>query len=99
MTITRLAPSPTGFMHIGTAKIALYNWLYARQNGGKLALRIEDTDRAEGRFFPEAAEAIYDELTWLGLSWVRLVPSQYAMLGRHAAVARELLARFTRLIV
>ncbi|MDR1008758.1 MAG: glutamate--tRNA ligase [Rickettsiales bacterium] len=91
--ITRLAPSPTGFMHIGTAKIALYNWLYARQHGGRFALRIEDTDRSEGRYFPEAVEVIYNELRWLGLEWDELVPSQFARGARHAEVARELLAQ------
>ncbi|MDR0367180.1 MAG: glutamate--tRNA ligase [Rickettsiales bacterium] len=91
--IDRLAPSPTGFMHIGTAKLALYNWLFARQNNGKFALRIEDTDRTQGRYFPEAAQAIYDELNWLGLAWDELVPSQFARMSRHAEIARELLAR------
>jgi len=91
--LTRLAPSPTGFMHIGTARTALFNWLYAHARGGKLALRIEDTDRSEGRWFPGAAEIIYNELRWLGLDWDILVESQLANAPRHAEVARELLAR------
>ena len=65
--VTRFAPSPTGFLHIGGARTALFNWLYARGRGGKFLLRIEDTDRA--RSTPEATEAILSGLTWLGLDW------------------------------
>ncbi len=64
---TRFAPSPTGYLHVGGARTALFNWLYARRNGGKLILRIEDTD--EKRNTPEAIQAIYDGLNWLGLDW------------------------------
>ena len=63
--VTRIAPSPTGYMHIGTARTALFNWLYARGRGGKFLLRIEDTDRA--RSTPEATEAILRGMAWLGL--------------------------------
>jgi len=65
--VTRIAPSPTGYMHIGTARTALFNWLYARGRGGKFLLRIEDTDRA--RSTPEATEAILGGLEWLGLDY------------------------------
>jgi len=91
--LTRLAPSPTGFMHIGTARTGLFSWLYAHARGGKFALRIEDTDRSEGRWFPEAPEIVYSELRWLGLDWDMLVESQLANAMRHAEIARELLAR------
>lgn len=64
---TRFAPSPTGYLHVGGARTALFNWLYARRNGGTLVLRIEDTD--EKRNTPEAIQAIYDGLNWLGLDW------------------------------
>ena len=64
--VTRFAPSPTGFLHIGGARTALYNWLYAKHTGGKFLLRIEDTDRE--RSTPEAVEAIFDGLSWLGLT-------------------------------
>ena len=63
----RFAPSPTGYLHIGGARTALFNWLYARHHGGKFILRIEDTDQA--RNTAEAAQAIYDGLHWLGLDW------------------------------
>lgn len=63
----RFAPSPTGFLHIGGARTALYNWLFARANGGKFILRVEDTDRT--RFVPEALEDIMTSLRWLGLDW------------------------------
>ena len=64
---TRFAPSPTGYLHVGGARTALFNSLYARKFGGKLILRIEDTD--EKRNTPEAMQAIYDGLNWLGLEW------------------------------
>jgi len=63
--VTRFAPSPTGFLHIGGARTALFNWLQARHDGGRFLLRIEDTDRA--RSTPEATAAIFEGLTWLGL--------------------------------
>lgn len=89
--VTRFAPSPTGFLHIGGARTALFNWLYARGRGGKFLLRIEDTDRA--RSTPEATAAILSGLTWLGLDWDGEAVSQFARAGRHAEVAHEMLAR------
>ena len=89
--VTRIAPSPTGYMHIGTARTALFNWLYARGRGGKFLLRIEDTDRA--RSTPEATQAIYRGMTWLGLDWDGEAVSQAAGVARHAEVAHEMLAR------
>ena len=65
--VTRIAPSPTGYMHIGTARTALFNWLYARGRGGKFLLRIEDTDRE--RSTPEATDAILRGMEWLGLDY------------------------------
>jgi glutamyl-tRNA synthetase len=88
--VCRFAPSPTGFLHIGGARTALFNWLYARHHGGKFRLRIEDTDRA--RSTPEAVEAILDGLSWLGLEWDDEVVYQFARASRHAEVARQLLA-------
>jgi glutamyl-tRNA synthetase len=88
--VTRFAPSPTGYLHIGGARTALFNWLYARHTGGKFLLRIEDTDRA--RSTPEATEAIFKGLTWLGLDWDGDAVSQFDSAGRHAEVAREMLA-------
>ena len=64
---TRFAPSPTGYLHVGGARTALFNWLFARKNGGKFILRIEDTD--EKRNTPEAMQAIYEGLNWLDLNW------------------------------
>ena len=87
--VTRFAPSPTGFLHIGGARTALFNWLYARGRGGKFLLRIEDTDRA--RSTPEATEAILKGMAWLGLDHDGEIVSQYENAPRHAAVARELL--------
>lgn len=89
--ITRFPPSPTGFMHIGTARTALYNWLYARKHGGKMLFRIEDTDRA--RHNEEAVTALINSMTWLGLDWDGDIVSQYARRERHADVARQLLER------
>ncbi|WP_439140433.1 glutamate--tRNA ligase [Roseicyclus sp.] len=89
--VTRIAPSPTGTMHIGTARTALFNWLYARARGGKFLLRIEDTDRA--RSTPEATQAIHDGMRWLGLDWDGEAVSQFARVPRHAEIAREMLAR------
>ena len=87
--VTRIAPSPTGFMHIGTARMALHNWLYARGRGGRFLLRIEDTDAA--RAVPGAVEAILEGLTWLGLTWDGEPVFQSANAPRHAQVVRELL--------
>ena len=89
--VTRIAPSPTGYMHIGTARTALFNWLYARGRGGTFLLRIEDTDRA--RSTDEATAAILDGMRWLGLDWDGEPVSQFARADRHAAIAREMLAR------
>jgi glutamyl-tRNA synthetase len=89
--VTRFAPSPTGFLHIGGARTALFNWLYARGRGGKFLLRIEDTDRA--RYTPEAAEAILQGLSWLGLDHDGDAVSQHEMAPRHVEVAQELLAK------
>ena len=88
--ITRFAPSPTGYLHNGGARTALFNWLYARGRGGKFLLRIEDTDRA--RSTPEATEAILEGLEWLGLDWDGEPISQFERAPRHAEVAREMLA-------
>ena len=87
--ITRFAPSPTGFLHIGGARTALFNWLYARGRGGKFLLRIEDTDRK--RSTPEATQAIFDGMRWLGLDWDGDVVSQFSRVERHAEVARHML--------
>jgi glutamyl-tRNA synthetase len=88
--VTRFAPSPTGFLHIGGARTALFNWLFARHHGGKYLLRIEDTDRA--RSTEPAIEAILDGLSWLGLDWDGDVTYQFARAARHAEVARQMLA-------
>ncbi len=90
-SVTRFAPSPTGFLHIGGARTALFNWLYARGRGGRFLLRIEDTDRA--RSTPEAPAAILSGLTWLGLDWDGEAVSQHEQAPRHAEVALEMLAR------
>ena len=91
--VTRFAPSPTGYLHIGGGRTALFNWLYARGRGGKFLLRIEDTDRE--RSTPEATAAILRGLTWLGLDWDGDVVSQFARKDRHAEVAHQMLARGT----
>jgi glutamyl-tRNA synthetase len=88
--VTRFAPSPTGFLHIGGARTALFNWLYARGRGGKMLLRIEDTDRE--RSTPEAINAILDGLKWLGLDWDGEVVYQFQRAARHREVAEQLLA-------
>jgi glutamyl-tRNA synthetase len=88
--VTRFAPSPTGFLHIGGARTALFNWLYARKNGGKMLLRIEDTDRE--RSTAAAIEAIIDGLQWLGLDWDGETIFQFARADRHREVAEQLLA-------
>jgi glutamyl-tRNA synthetase len=87
--VTRFAPSPTGFLHIGGARTALFNWLYARHHGGEFRLRIEDTDRA--RSTEPAIAAILDGLTWLDFKWDGEVVYQFARAERHAQVARSLL--------
>src|SRR4051812_27855711 len=89
--VTRFAPSPTGQLHIGGARTALFNWLYARHAGGKSLLRIEDT---AGERSPDAnVRVIYDGLEWLGLMPDEPPVSQYARADRHRAVVGELLAR------
>ncbi|MCM8730368.1 glutamate--tRNA ligase [Hephaestia sp. GCM10023244] len=88
--VTRFAPSPTGFLHIGGARTALFNWLFARHHGGKFLLRIEDTDRA--RSTQPAIDAILDGMRWLGLDWDGDEVHQFARAGRHAEVAAQLLA-------
>jgi glutamyl-tRNA synthetase len=88
--VTRFAPSPTGFLHIGGARTALFNWLYAKRFGGKFLLRIEDTDRE--RSTEAAVEAIIDGLKWLGLDWDGEAISQFARAERHREVAHALLA-------
>src|SRR5438034_10951525 len=87
--VTRFAPSPTGFLHIGGARTALFNWLYARGRDGKLLLRIEDTDRE--RSTQAAIDAILDGLTWLGLDWHGATGDQFWRSDRHREVARSLL--------
>ena len=86
--VTRFAPSPTGFLHIGGARTALFNWLYARHTGGTMLLRIEDTDRE--RSTDAATAAILEGLSWLGLKWEGDPVSQYERAGRHREVAEEL---------
>ncbi len=88
--VTRFAPSPTGYLHIGGGRTALFNWLYARGRGGKFLLRIEDTDRE--RSTPEATAAILRGLTWLGLDWDGEPVSQFERKDRHAEVAHQMLA-------
>ena len=88
--ITRFAPSPTGFLHIGGARTALFNWLFARHHGGQMLLRIEDTDRA--RSTEAAVTAIHEGLHWLGLDWQGEPISQFTGADRHAEVARQLLS-------
>jgi glutamyl-tRNA synthetase len=88
--VTRFAPSPTGFLHIGGARTALFNWLYARGRGGKMLLRIEDTDRE--RSTQTAIDAILDGLSWLGLQWDGDVIYQFSRAARHREVAEQLLA-------
>ncbi len=87
--VTRFAPSPTGFLHIGGARTALFNWLFARHHDGKFLLRIEDTDRA--RSTPEATEAIFEGLKWMGLDWDGEAVSQFSRIDRHAEAARQML--------
>lgn len=86
--VVRFAPSPTGFLHIGGARTALFNWLYARHTGGKFLLRIEDTDRE--RSTQQAIDAIFQSLEWLGLTWDNTPVFQFARAPRHAEVAHKL---------
>ena len=88
--VTRFAPSPTGMLHLGGARTALFNWLYARHHGGTFRLRLEDTDRK--RSTPEAIAAIVDGLTWLGLDWDGEIVRQSERRQRHVEVAHALLA-------
>src|SRR5271165_1546746 len=88
--VVRFAPSPTGFLHIGGARTALFNWLYARGRGGKMLLRIEDTDRE--RSTQAAIDAILDGLSWLGIDWDGDTVYQFARSQRHREIAEELLA-------
>jgi glutamyl-tRNA synthetase len=89
--VTRFAPSPTGYLHIGGARTALFNWAYARHTGGKMLLRIEDTDRE--RSTAGAIDAIIEGLTWLGLTWSGEPVSQYGRADRHRQIASQLLAQ------
>ncbi len=97
--ITRFAPSPTGFLHIGGARTALFCWLFAKHHNGKFLMRIEDTDRA--RSTPESIETILDGMTWLGLDWDNKdyegvgYYSQFAQRERHAEVACQMVANGT----
>jgi glutamyl-tRNA synthetase len=88
--VVRFAPSPTGYLHIGGARTALFNWLFARHTGGTFLLRIEDTDRE--RSTPEAVEAILGGMEWMGLDWDGQTVYQFARAGRHREVAEKLLA-------
>ena len=88
--VTRFAPSPTGFLHLGGARTALFNWLFARRHGGRFLLRIEDTDRA--RSTQPAIDAILDGMRWLGLDWDGDAVFQFARAARHAEVATQMIA-------
>jgi glutamyl-tRNA synthetase len=89
--VTRFPPSPTGLMHIGNARTALFNWLYARKHGGKFLFRIEDTDRK--RHSEEAVQAIINGLNWLELGWDGEIVSQFARMDRHAEIAKQMVAK------
>jgi glutamyl-tRNA synthetase len=91
--VTRFAPSPTGFLHIGGARTALFNWLFAKHHGGKMLLRIEDTDRA--RSTQEAVDALMDGLSWLGLDWDGEPISQFSRVDRHKEVVDQMLENGT----
>ena len=88
--ITRFAPSPTGYLHIGGARTALFNWLFARRHGGTFLLRIEDTDRE--RSTDDAIEKIYEGMKWLGLDWDGDAISQFERRDRHVEIAEQLIA-------
>src|SRR5260221_14076362 len=87
--VTRFAPSPTGFLHIGGGRTALFNWLYARGRGGKMLLRIEDTDRE--RSAKAAIDAIFDGLNWLGLDWDGETIYQFSRVARHQEGVEQML--------
>ena len=87
--VLRFAPSPTGMLHIGGARTALFNWLYAKKTGGKMLLRIEDTDRE--RSTKGAIDAILDGLSWLGLEWDGDTVYQFSRVARHQEVVQQLL--------
>src|ERR1700759_4684598 len=87
--ITPFAPSPTGYLHIGGARTALFNWLFSRHHGGQFYLRIEDTDRARSK--PEEIAAILDGHSWLQLDWDGDIVYQFSRAQRHAAVAHSLI--------
>src|ERR1700710_2661626 len=89
--VTRFAPSPTGFLHIGGGRTALFNWLYARRFGGKMLLRIEDTDRE--RSTQAAMDAILDGLKWLGIDWDGDTVYQFSRAARHREIVELLLAQ------
>ena len=91
--VTRFAPSPTGFLHIGGGRTALFNWLYARGRGGKMLLRIEDTDRE--RSTEAAIDAILDGLKWLGIDWDGDTVYQFSRVARHREVVEQMLAAGT----
>ena len=91
MVRTRFAPSPTGYLHLGGARTALFNWAYARRHGGKFILRIEDTDLE--RSTQESEKAIFDAMTWLGLDWDEGPFFQMKRLDRYRAVAEQLLSK------
>lgn len=88
--VTRFAPSPTGYLHIGGARTALFNWLYSKANGGKMLLRIEDTDRE--RSSQQAVDAILDGLSWMGLQWDGEPISQFERADRHREIAEQMVA-------
>jgi len=89
--VTRFAPSPTGFLHIGGGRTALFNWLFARHHGGTMLLRIEDTDRE--RSTKAAIDAIIDGLKWLGLQWDGDIVFQFSRVARHREIVEQLLAK------
>src|SRR3954467_14243717 len=86
----RFAPSPTGYLHVGGARTALFNWLYVKHYGGQFLLRIEDTDKA--RSTDESTRAIFEGLEWLGLKWDETVVYQGANLPRHQADVQQMLS-------
>src|SRR5258705_4855927 len=91
MIRTRFAPSPTGYLHLGGARTALFNWAYARRHGGKFILRIEDTDLE--RSTQESEQAIFDAMKWLGLDWDEGPFFQMKRLDRYQQLGEELLAK------
>ena len=93
MVRVRFAPSPTGFLHVGSARTALFNWLFARNQKGEFLLRIEDTDRARSK--EEFLQEILDSLKWLGLNWDGQIEFQSKRLDRYRELAERLLAEGT----